>query len=308
MVATATPPSAPPAVNVKINGLRSPSPAGTTILEAARQVLVKIPTLCQDDDLLPTAACGLWHRPDRRQPRMPRACLHPVVEGMDITTHMARSPTFRRTVLELLLLTHPSSCPHLRTEGTCELQALAATSACTHQRNIKRIVTPSRPNTSQRLDHHRLHEVASNAAAACMVCRRCKNVWALSLPPTGASTPAWRPPATSPSLSHLRKMRQCSNHCPTGAIVVEDETPRLGPRARRDQSIAGEIAPACAWPSARPSVCRPGPNLTGKLTPVPRLGFKRCSTRIYFSGRPHDHGGGKRVHRHASVHSVASSP
>ena len=87
MVATATPPSTPPAVNpaaaaqvnVKINGLPVTVPAGTTILEAARQVQVKIPTLCKDDDLLPTAACGLCIVQIAGQPRMPRACCTPVV-------------------------------------------------------------------------------------------------------------------------------------------------------------------------------------------------------------------------------------
>ena len=107
MVATATPPSAPPAVSLRINGLPVTVPAGTTILEAARQVQVKIPTLCQNDDLPPTAACGLCIVQVAGQGRMARACCTPAVEGMEITTHSGELTEIRRTVLELILSNHP---------------------------------------------------------------------------------------------------------------------------------------------------------------------------------------------------------
>ncbi|MFP4353387.1 MAG: 2Fe-2S iron-sulfur cluster-binding protein, partial [Puniceicoccaceae bacterium] len=49
----------PPTVTAKINGMEVAVPAGTSILDAARRVQVRIPTLCKHPDLPPTAACGL---------------------------------------------------------------------------------------------------------------------------------------------------------------------------------------------------------------------------------------------------------
>jgi NADH dehydrogenase/NADH:ubiquinone oxidoreductase subunit G len=100
-------------------------PEGTSILDAARSVQVKIPTLCKHKDLLPTAACGicivrngaaansarlLHRRRGRHGDPHPRPRHH-------------RGPPHH---LELILSNHPQACLTCGRNGKCELQTLAA--------------------------------------------------------------------------------------------------------------------------------------------------------------------------------------
>ena len=76
-------------VNAKINGIPVQVAEGTTILDAARKVEVKIPTLCVNDDLEPWAACGICVVKNGKSPKLIRACCTPIDEGMDIVTNDA---------------------------------------------------------------------------------------------------------------------------------------------------------------------------------------------------------------------------
>jgi NADH-quinone oxidoreductase subunit G len=277
MVATATPPSAPPAtaqISLKINGLPVTVPAGTTILEAARQVQVKIPTLCKNDDLQPTAACGLCIVQVAGQARMPRACCMPVAEGMDITTNSGELTEIRRTVLELLLSTHPSSCLTCGRNGTCELQALAADFGMRGE-NIKRIVTPIPPDTSNGsiiIDFTK----CIKCGRCVQVCQELQDVWALSFLDRGINTRMAPAGDITLAESPCVKCGQCANHCPTGAIVENDETPAVW-AALHDSTkhCVVQIAPAVRVAIGEAFGLPPGTNLTGKLyTALRRLGFK----------------------------------
>ena len=59
----------------------------TSILDAARGVGVKIPTLCKHPDLRASAGCGICVVKVKNSAKMPRACCTPVENGMEITTH-----------------------------------------------------------------------------------------------------------------------------------------------------------------------------------------------------------------------------
>jgi NADH-quinone oxidoreductase subunit G len=272
--ATSTPPFPLPDVTLKINGLLVTVRAGTTILEAARQVQVKIPTLCKDEDLEPTAACGLCIVQIAGQPRMPRACCTPVVEGMDVTTNSGELTDIRRTVLELLLSTHPSSCLTCGRNGTCELQALAADFGIRTE-NIKRIVTPvplDASNGSIILDFTK----CIKCGRCVQVCQEVQDVWALSFLDRGINTRMAPAGDITLAESPCVKCGQCSNHCPTGAIVENDETPAVW-TALHDASkhCVVQIAPAVRVAIGEAFGLPPGTNLTGKLyTALRRLGFK----------------------------------
>ena len=271
MVATATP---LPAVNLKINGQPVTVTAGTTILEAARQVQVKIPTLCQNDDIEPTAACGMCIVQVAGQSRMPRACCTPVVEDMDITTNSGELTEIRRTVLELLLSTHPNSCLTCGRNGTCELQALAADFGIRTE-SIKRIVTPIPPDNSNGsiiLDFTK----CIKCGRCVQVCQELQDVWALSFLDRGINTRMAPAGDITLAESPCVKCGQCAAHCPTGAIVENDETPAVW-TALHDAAkhCVVQIAPAVRVAIGEAFGLPPGINLTGKIyTALRRLGFK----------------------------------
>ena len=84
-------------IHATINGLPVEVAEGTTILDAARQVHVRIPTLCKHPDLDATAACGICIVQIKNTGKMLRACCTPVEDKMDILTEtpeIVRGPAF----------------------------------------------------------------------------------------------------------------------------------------------------------------------------------------------------------------------
>ncbi|MFO8143355.1 MAG: 2Fe-2S iron-sulfur cluster-binding protein [Dehalococcoidales bacterium] len=99
-----------PKIAFTLNGRKVETEQGSTILEAAGEHGVKIPTLCYDSRLKPTAACRLClvEVENARGP-MP-ACTTPVTEGMVVRTTSDDLSNMRRMALELLLSDHYGDC------------------------------------------------------------------------------------------------------------------------------------------------------------------------------------------------------
>jgi len=99
-----------PKVALTLNGSKVEVEAGTTILEAAEQQGIKLPTLCHDSRLKPTAACRLCLvEVEKARGPMP-ACTTPVTEDMVVRTTSDDLSSMRRMALELLLSDHYGDC------------------------------------------------------------------------------------------------------------------------------------------------------------------------------------------------------
>jgi predicted molibdopterin-dependent oxidoreductase YjgC len=112
------------AVSLIINGVRVAAPEGSTILEAARQAGIRIPTLCHHPDLTNVGACRMCVVSVEKARGLQTACTTPVVEGMVVDTESADARATRRVVLEMLLGDHPNECMKCEVNGDCELQDL----------------------------------------------------------------------------------------------------------------------------------------------------------------------------------------
>lgn len=111
-------------VNLKINDMDVTVPAGTTVLEAARSMGIKIPTLCYLKDINVIGACRICVVEVKRARSLVTSCCYPVNEGMEVYTNTERVINDRRTTLELLLSDHNKSCLSCERSGSCELQTL----------------------------------------------------------------------------------------------------------------------------------------------------------------------------------------
>jgi formate dehydrogenase alpha subunit len=111
-------------VNVTIDGKQVTAQEDATILEAAQENGVHIPTLCYLAKLSWLKSCRmcLVEIEDIENP-MP-ACATPVIEGMVIHTSTPRIEKMRRDALQFLLIQHPLDCPVCDAGGQCELQNL----------------------------------------------------------------------------------------------------------------------------------------------------------------------------------------
>ncbi|MFA5100123.1 MAG: NADH-dependent [FeFe] hydrogenase, group A6, partial [Candidatus Omnitrophota bacterium] len=247
---------------------------GTTILEAAKSVQIKIPTLCKHPDLPASAACGICIVKAKGSNKMLRACCTPLEDGMEITTHDPEIVEIRRTVIELILSNHPNDCLKCGRNNDCELQKLTADFGITEEQF---------PQFLRDLPKDSSTNTIVLEPQKCILCGRCvevcqdnQDVWALSFLERGIKTHI--SPAGQIQLGDSPCVRcgQCSAHCPTGAIVEKDETSKVWKALQNaDQYCVVQIAPAVRVAIGEAFGFPVGENLTKKLYALlRRLGFK----------------------------------
>jgi len=152
---------------LSINGHAVAMATGTTLLAAAREVGVPIPTLCHLEGLSPVAACRLCLVEIEGSGKLQPACLTPVAEGMVVHTDTPRLQDYRRTVIEMLFTEGNHVCAICVANGHCELQDRAVEVGMDHSRLPYR--HPDRPVD---LSHH-LFGLDHNR---CILCTRCVRV------------------------------------------------------------------------------------------------------------------------------------
>jgi NADH-quinone oxidoreductase subunit G len=263
-------------VNAKINGIPVQVAEGTMILDAARKVEVKIPTLCYNDDLEPWAACGICVVKNGKSPKMIRACCTPLDEGMDIVTNDAELVQTRKTVIELILSTHPDTCLTCPRNQECELQRLAAEFGVREQPFPKRIQKiPIDTSTGSLILNP---EKCVRCGRCVKVCQNMQNVWAIEFLGRGEKTRI--APAADVKLGEgpCIKCGQCSAHCPVGAIYENDQTAEVWEALLKTgddaKTCVVQIAPAVRVALGEAFGLPPGTNLTRKIyTALRRLGF-----------------------------------
>lgn len=107
---------------VTIDGTQVTVPVGTTILEAASELGIKIPTLCWLKKISTTGACRICVVKVEGVDRFMTACNTPVKDGITVTTTSPELESARKKTLELMLVNHPLDCPVCDAAGECDLQ------------------------------------------------------------------------------------------------------------------------------------------------------------------------------------------
>lgn len=259
-------------VNLKIDGQKLSVPAGTTILEAAEKVGIKIPHLCYLKDINEIAACRVCLVEKVGMDKLVTACNTEVEEGVEILTNSPRVREVRRINVELILSDHDCKCVQCVKSGNCTLQRIS---------NDLGIIEQPYKN---------IHEVNRwdfdlpiiREASKCVKCLRCVqicdkiqslNVWDI----TGSGYRA------SVGVGNNRKITnadcalcgQCITHCPVGALRERDDIGILRDAlADPDKITMVQIAPAIRTAWAEGIGMSKTEATTGKLvSALRRIGF-----------------------------------
>lgn len=266
-------------ITLKIDNREISVPKGTTILEAARDMGIDIPTLCYMNlkDLCiknAPASCRLCVVEVEGRKNLAPSCTTRCENGMNVHTNTIRVLNARRTVLELMLSDHPSDCLVCAKSGNCELQSVAI------KLGIREIPFEGE-KTEFRVD---LSPSIRRDATKCIYCRRCemmcnevRTVGALGAVNRGFSSVVM--PAFDQSLqdSECTFCGQCVAVCPVGALTELDHTNRLiKDLADPDKTVIVQTAPAVRAALGEEFALPAGTSVTGKMVAALRkLGFAK---------------------------------
>ncbi len=114
-------------INITINGKPATAKAGQTILEAAQDSNVYIPSLCYLEGVHQFGGCRMCMVEVEGARTLVAACMTAAREGMVIKTNSAKARHARKLNCELILSDHPQDCLSCSRSGQCELQELSKT-------------------------------------------------------------------------------------------------------------------------------------------------------------------------------------
>ena len=266
-------------ITLKIDNREISVPKGTTILEAARELGIDIPTLCYMNlkDLCiknAPASCRICVVEVDGRKNLAPSCATRCENGMNVHTNTMRVLNARRTVLELMLSDHPSDCLVCAKSGSCELQAVAI------KLGIREIPFQG-TQTEYKVD---LSPSIRRDATKCIYCRRCEmmcndiqTVGALGAVNRGFDSVVM--PAFDQALqdSECTFCGQCVAVCPVGALTELDHTNRLiKDLANPDKTVIVQTAPAVRAALGEEFGLPAGTSVTGKMVAALRkLGFAK---------------------------------
>ncbi len=263
-------------VSVTIDGVESKVPFGSTILEAATSMGIRVPTLCNHPDLNVAGVCRMCLVEVEGQRTLQPACTHPVVNQIVIQTHSRRVRQARRHVLDLLLSEHYGDCYSCVRNGNCELQALAEEYGI----DRFRFGHPEQPVAELDTSSYSVMRDMNK----CIRCRRCVRT-CIDIQEVGVLEAVNRSNQTAiATFADLPlgdvvciNCGQCINRCPTGALYAKDETDEVWQAIDDpDTHVVIQTAPAPRSAMGELFGLEPGTPVTFEMnTALRRIGFDK---------------------------------
>ena len=234
-------------VNLTIDGKAISVKENTTIMEAADQNGITIPSLCYLKGINEIAACRVCVVELEGKERLITSCNNVAEEGMVVYTNSPKVRNHRRNTVELLLSQHDCLCVTCMRSGNCSLQKIA--------NDLDILEIPFK----QELEHQPWNKKFPliRDSAKCIKCMRCiqvcdkvqgLNIW--DLEGTGSRTTVNVAGHKTIEESDCSLCGQCITHCPVGALRERSDTGKVWKAlADKDKIVVAQVAPAvrAAW-------------------------------------------------------------
>ena len=229
-------------VNLTINGRSISVPEGTTIMTAAAEIGIKIPSLCFLKDINEIAACRVCCVELVGKNRLITACNTVATEGMEILTNSPKVRRTRRTIVRLILSQHDCKCARCVRNGNCSLQTLA--------NEMGYLSEQYKDDIPQNDWDYSLPLIKEESK--CIKCMRCiqvcdkiQSIGVWDVENTGSRTHVGVKEGGQFCDSDCTLCGQCVTHCPVGALRERDDVARvLRALNDPDKICVVQVAPA----------------------------------------------------------------
>ena len=262
-------------VNLTIDNQKVTVPKGTTILNAAKQAGIDIPTLCFLKDINEVGDCRMCIVEVEGRRGFATSCIQTVEEGMVVHTHTPNVLEARHVILDLIISNHAKDCLTCTRSGNCELQALAT------KFNVLNIEFEGERT------EHKIDDLSPSIVRdfnKCILCRRCvaacKNVQKIgAIDCINRGFESCISTVGDHSLNDVNCTfcGQCIEACPTGALHEKETINDVWVKLKDpDTTVIVQTAPAVRVALGEEFGMPIGTNVVGKMvTALKRLGFDR---------------------------------
>lgn len=208
-------------IKITINNREVEAYEGQTVLEAAKNNGIHIPTLCYLKDVTGTGACRVCQVEVEGAKTLCAACVYPVRDGMVIKTNSQRALDARRRVVELIVSNHSKDCLSCIRNTNCELQRLCQELGVREDAFAGEKSEPTFDTVSPGIVRN---------TSKCVLCGRCvetcmkvQGLGVLGYMNRGFKTKV--APIYDKSFDDVNCMQcgQCINVCPVGALHEKEE-------------------------------------------------------------------------------------
>lgn len=262
-------------INLKIDDKEIQVEEGTTILQAARQASIDIPTLCFLKDINEIGDCRMCIVQVDGRRGFATSCIQKVEEGMVVKTHSKEVIEARKVILDLILSNHQRDCLTCTRNGNCELQNLAV------KFNVTGIEYEGETNK------HQIDDLSPSIVRdfnKCILCRRCvsvckkvQEIGAIDCINRGFNSCISTVGDNSLNDVNCTFCGQCIEACPVGALREKDSIEEAWEKLKDpDTYVIVQTAPAVRVALGEEFDMPIGTNVTGKMVAaLKRLGFDK---------------------------------
>ena len=262
-------------VSLTIDGVKVKVKKGTTILEAAKEAGIDIPTLCFLKEINEMGDCRMCIVEVEGRRGFATSCIQTVEEGMVVHTHTPNVLEARHVILDLIISNHAKDCLTCTRSGNCELQALAT------KFNVLNVEFPGE------MAKHKIDDLSPSIVRdfnKCILCRRCvaacKNVQKIgAIDCINRGFESCISTVGDHSLNDVNctNCGQCIQACPTGALHEKETIDDVWVKLKDpDTYVVVQTAPAVRVALGEEFGMPIGTNVTGKMvTALKRLGFDK---------------------------------